>query len=495
VGAGKTGLAFGDITAKYLVEGGTLTTLTTETITTLGTYQAPTSAAHIRIKELSASDPAKGAYEIHFHDTQVAAAGKKLWLHLSASNTLFEVLKVDLLDGDVRSIAAGVITATSISSDAITAAKIADGAIDAATFAAGAINAAAIASDAITDAKVASDVTIASVTGAVGSVTGNVGGNVAGTVGSVTGTVGGIAGTITTLDALDTAQDSQHGTTQGLVTTVAGYLDTEIAAILADTNELQTDWANGGRLDVILDARASQTSVDDVPTNAELATALGTADDAVLSAIDALPTAAEIDTQLSGTHGGGAWGGGSGSGSGAYTLTITVNDGSTALQNATVRLVEGSNNFTALTNASGVAVFAMDAATYSVAITKDGYQFTPTTKVVSATGSQTYSMTAVTITASDAGLTTGYAVCYSGGVKTAGIVITLWPRKPGLDGIADDTDVRTATSVVTTGLVEFTNLFKGGKYTVRRGTGQGVDFDIPTNAGSTYELPGVIGRE
>ena len=44
--------------------------------------------------------------------------------------------------------------------------------------------------------------------------------------------------------------------------TVAGYLDTEIAAILADTNELQTDWANGGRLDLILDARASQTSVD-----------------------------------------------------------------------------------------------------------------------------------------------------------------------------------------------------------------------------------------
>jgi hypothetical protein len=38
-------------------------------------------------------------------------------------------------------------------------------------------------------------------------------------------------------------------------------------------------------LDLILDARASQTSVDDLPTNAELATALGTADDAVLAAI------------------------------------------------------------------------------------------------------------------------------------------------------------------------------------------------------------------
>ncbi len=69
------------------------------------------------------------------------------------------------------------------------------------------------------------------------------------------------------------------------IATVASYLDTEIAAILADTNELQTDWANGGRLDLILDARASQTSVDDLPTNAELATALGTADDAVLAQV------------------------------------------------------------------------------------------------------------------------------------------------------------------------------------------------------------------
>jgi hypothetical protein len=72
----------------------------------------------------------------------------------------------------------------------------------------------------------------------------------------------------------------------------------ETALIVADTNELQTDWANGGRLDVILDARSSQTSVDDLPTNAELATALGTADDAVLTAIDALPTNAELATAL-----------------------------------------------------------------------------------------------------------------------------------------------------------------------------------------------------
>jgi hypothetical protein len=86
--------------------------------------------------------------------------------------------------------------------------------------------------------------------------------------------------------ASDVTTELQSGlATAANLATVAGYLDTEIAAILADTNELQADWADGGRLDLILDARASQTSVDDLPTTSELATALGTADDAVLTQV------------------------------------------------------------------------------------------------------------------------------------------------------------------------------------------------------------------
>lgn len=70
---------------------------------------------------------------------------------------------------------------------------------------------------------------VGSVTGAVGSVTGNVGGNVVGSVGSVTGGINTSGGTITTLDALDTAQDSQHATTQSATT-----------AIEADTQDIQS---------------------------------------------------------------------------------------------------------------------------------------------------------------------------------------------------------------------------------------------------------------
>jgi hypothetical protein len=89
------------------------------------------------------------------------------------------------------------------------------------------------------------------------------------------------------------------------------------------------------------------------------------------------------------------------SGTGARTVTITVNDGTTVLQNATIRLTEGANTFTASTNVSGVAVFNLDDATYAVAITKSGYSYAGTTLVVDGTETRTYSMTAISITPPD----------------------------------------------------------------------------------------------
>lgn len=81
---------------------------------------------------------------------------------------------------------------------------------------------------------------------------------------------------------------------------------TQFAAIVADTNELQTDWANGGRLDNILDARASQASVDTIDDflDTEVAAILedtGTTLPAQISALNNLSAAqvnAEVDTAL-----------------------------------------------------------------------------------------------------------------------------------------------------------------------------------------------------
>jgi hypothetical protein len=73
------------------------------------------------------------------------------------------------------------------------------------------------------------------------------------------------------------------------LTAIDDYLDTEIAAILADTNELQTDLANGGRLDLLIDAIKAKT--DALPTDP--------ADQSALEAlIAALPTATENAAEL-----------------------------------------------------------------------------------------------------------------------------------------------------------------------------------------------------
>jgi len=117
------------------------------------------------------------------------------------------------------------------------------------------------------------------------------------------------------LTALPNAAANAAG---GLPISAAGglALDTK----LANTNEVTaarmgalTDWIDGGRLDLILDIIAADTTTDipatiatlqaavnDVPTNTELATALGTADDATLAAIAALNnlSAAQVNAEV-----------------------------------------------------------------------------------------------------------------------------------------------------------------------------------------------------
>jgi hypothetical protein len=89
--------------------------------------------------------------------------------------------------------------------------------------------------------------------------------------------------------AADAVTAIQSGlATAAALATVNDFLDSEIAAILADTNELQTDWANGGRLDLILDTAAAG-SLD----AAAVRDAVGLASANLDTQLGALPTAAE----------------------------------------------------------------------------------------------------------------------------------------------------------------------------------------------------------
>lgn len=206
----------------------------------------------------------------------------------------------------------------------------------------------------------------------------------------------------------------------GLIISDAGGLDAD--AILEDTNSLQSEWANGGRLDVLLDQAVAAN------------------------------------------------------GTGAYTVTINVKDtaGSPAnLENARVRLTEGVNTFVANTDSSGDAVFALDAATYSYAITKNGYTSETGSTVVSATATFNYDIEQSSITPSSGSDTaTGVLTCYDEHYAAEpGIVFSMqMTAGPGLAGDSLDTTVKTATSAVTTGLVQFTNLVRGATYNLWRST-------------------------
>jgi len=159
---------------------------------------------------------------------------------------------------------------------------------------------------------------------------------------------------------------------------------------------------------------------------------------------------------------------GSGMGTGARTVTITVNDGASVLQNAIVRLSQGVENYVGKTNSSGVIVFAVDDATWDVAITKSGYRFTPTTLVVDGTETRTYSMTARAFTPSEADKVTGYwTVLGEDGEPKEGVVVTVRAikAKSGSIGLIHVKTARTETTD-SEGIAEFANMLPGWSYSV-----------------------------
>lgn len=164
-------------------------------------------------------------------------------------------------------------------------------------------------------------------------------------------------------------------------------LDTQLADIptVAEMNartKLTADYADKTTLDVVAaDVAGLDGATMRGTDNAALASAYTAARAAKLDNLDA--AVSSIVTQT---------------GTGARTVTITVNDGSDALENATVRMTNALVNRLGRTNASGVVVFGLDDATWTVVVTKDNYEFTPTTLVVNGNETQTYSMTAVAST-------------------------------------------------------------------------------------------------
>jgi hypothetical protein len=234
---------------------------------------------------------------------------------------------------------------------------------------------------------------------------------------AVTGpiTLAGADGTVNVYGICSAVTDNRTGSP-----TLNVYADihADAATILADTNELQTDWVNGGRLDLLLDASVA-----------------------------------------------------SGAGTGARTVTITVNDGSTALESARVRLTKGAEAYLQTTNVNGQCTFNVDDGTWTVAITLAGYSYAGSSLVVNGDETATYSMTAYAISAPAAPtLTTGYALCLGiDGLPEAGVIITAqMTAGPGDAGYALDNGMIEFTSDAN-GLAQYTGFVRGASYRFRRG--------------------------
>lgn len=187
---------------------------------------------------------------------------------------------------------------------------------------------------------------------------------------------------------------------------------------------------------------------------------------------------------------------------GARTVVVTVNDGVSPLQNAVVRLTEGVNSYRGETNASGVATFNVDDATYTVGVTKSGYSFAGATLVVDGNESVTYSMTQVVVTPSLPGTKTGYFVTYdqSGAVQSSVIVnMALKSFPAGHIGHVRDDDVVTVTSNGS-GIAQFTGLIPGAKYYAWRGSRSRPEKDcgvvtIPLSATDGFQIGSISGLD
>jgi hypothetical protein len=114
-----------------------------------------------------------------------------------------------------------------------------------------------------------------------------------------------IPATIATVDTVVDAILVDTGTTlPATLDTIDNFLDTEIAAILADTNELQGDWANGGRLDLLVDSIISKVDVVDGIVD-DILVDTGTTIPATIATIDTVVDAILVDTAVIGAAGAG----------------------------------------------------------------------------------------------------------------------------------------------------------------------------------------------
>lgn len=186
---------------------------------------------------------------------------------------------------------------------------------------------------------------------------------------------------MTSLDATVSSRSTYAG---GAVASVTGNVGGSVASIVgitaANVENMASRWLGMVVLDVSL-YRFTAAALALAPSGG--LTQQQVADALKLAPTAGSPAAGSVMATLAALS--------AGSGTGAFPITVTVTDGVHPIESAYVRAIIGVTPYTAITNASGNATFALDAGTYTVAVTASGYQFTPATRTV--TGSQAGTLT------------------------------------------------------------------------------------------------------
>jgi hypothetical protein len=181
----------------------------------------------------------------------------------------------------------------------------------------------------------------------------------------------------------DEVVTSGHSESGSLAKIIADYLDAAgvRAAIGLGSANLDTQLST---IDTVVDGINTKTT--NLPASPAAVGSAMTLTSAYDAAKTAAPTASEIDSQLSGMHGAGAWGSGNG-GSKSLVYTLTESGTGNPVEGATIELYGEIGMSTLIdqkiTNMLGQVTFSnLVAGTYYLKIIKSGYIATTDTEVV-----------------------------------------------------------------------------------------------------------------
>ncbi len=189
-------------------------------------------------------------------------------------------------------------------------------------------------------------------------------------------------------------------------------------------------------------------------------------------------------------------------GNGPHAVTITVNDGAVptpaVLEGARVSLTKGAIVRTGNTSALGVVTFGVDAGTWTLAITADGYDQKTATLVVSAATASTQSLTAISFSPpADEDQVTGWGYVYAQTcLVEPSATVYIEQVSAGARNIYDS--ARRTLTADSNGLVSGVVWADGSEYRISRDGVNWSDPFAPEDDGdedlpNSYRFPGLLG--